>query len=172
MLRNVSSRRLILSLDVRVSHEGAASIKFDFRPSRFSLGPGRVIRVRVRARVTSGLEGGAPAEGMLVVTPVAGRELNALMPRFGTVVATQDWHPANHRSFTAQGGEWPPHCVAGTPGAEFHPGLDQGGIDLTVRKATTADDRGSSSLDACVRSLRRSAGAPQFHRGLSVEIRR
>ena len=42
--------------------------------------------------------------------------LNRLAPHFGTVVATQDWHPANHRSFTAQGGEWPPHCIAGTTG--------------------------------------------------------
>ena len=84
----------------------------------------------------------AVAEGDRVVAT-----LNALMPRFGTVVATRDWHPANHRSFTAQGGEWPPHCVAGTPGAEFHPGLDQGGIDFTVRKATTPDQEAYSGFD-------------------------
>jgi len=75
VLRNVSSRRLILSLDVRVSHEGAAAVQFSVRPLRFSLGPGRIIRVHVRARVASKLEGRAPAEGALVVTPVAGREI-------------------------------------------------------------------------------------------------
>lgn len=39
------------------------------------------------------------------------------------VAATRDWHPANHVSFREQGGIWPPHCVQGTAGAEFHPAL-------------------------------------------------
>lgn len=34
-----------------------------------------------------------------------------------------DSHPANHSSFTKQGGPWPPHCVAGTRGAEIHDSL-------------------------------------------------
>ncbi len=36
---------------------------------------------------------------------------------------SRDWHPPNHISFKAQGGVWPPHCVQGTSGAEFHPRL-------------------------------------------------
>jgi nicotinamidase/pyrazinamidase len=36
---------------------------------------------------------------------------------------SRDWHPPNHMSFQARGGPWPPHCVQGTPGAEFHGGL-------------------------------------------------
>jgi nicotinamidase/pyrazinamidase len=39
------------------------------------------------------------------------------------VFFTRDWHPPNHMSFRSQGGIWPPHCVQGTPGAEFHPDL-------------------------------------------------
>lgn len=35
------------------------------------------------------------------------------------VVATRDWHPPDHLSFREQGGPWPAHCVAGTPGAAF-----------------------------------------------------
>lgn len=35
------------------------------------------------------------------------------------LVFTRDWHPADHCSFQAQGGPWPPHCVATTPGAQF-----------------------------------------------------
>lgn len=35
------------------------------------------------------------------------------------LVFTRDWHPANHCSFHEQGGPWPPHCVADTPGAQF-----------------------------------------------------
>ena len=39
------------------------------------------------------------------------------------VIASRDWHPAQTRHFTTGGGTWPPHCVQGTPGAEFHPDL-------------------------------------------------
>lgn len=35
------------------------------------------------------------------------------------VMASRDWHPPDHCSFKAQGGPWPPHCVAGTHGAEL-----------------------------------------------------
>ena len=49
---------------------------------------------------------------------------------YDVVVATQDFHvdPGDH--FT----EWPPHCVAGTPGADLHPALDTSGIDAVFRK--------------------------------------
>jgi nicotinamidase/pyrazinamidase len=49
--------------------------------------------------------------------------INAIAPRFTTVVATQDSHPADHSSFTQYGGPWPVHCVEGTHGWEFHPDL-------------------------------------------------
>jgi subtilisin family serine protease len=75
VLRNVSYRRLILSLDVSVAREGAAGLRFDLRPQHVSLGPGRSIRVHVRARLTSKLVGTAPAEGVVIVTPAAGREI-------------------------------------------------------------------------------------------------
>jgi nicotinamidase/pyrazinamidase len=39
------------------------------------------------------------------------------------ILFTRDWHPPNHISFKNQGGTWPPHCVQGTGGAQFHPGL-------------------------------------------------
>jgi nicotinamidase/pyrazinamidase len=54
-------------------------------------------------------------------------------------VATRDWHPADHCSFTAQGGVWPPHCVAETDGADFHPALDRSRIRHVVSKAVTRD---------------------------------
>lgn len=73
--------------------------------------------------------------------------INALAPRFGTVVATQDWHPAEHRSFAPQGGPWPIHCVAGTHGAALHPALDTAPIDLTVRKAMVAEEEAYSGFD-------------------------
>ena len=93
------------------------------------------------------LPGGALAvpQGDQVV-PVA----NRLMPRFELVVATADWHPAEHCSFASnhpghEVGEiiqvggldqmlWPDHCIQNTPGAEFHPGLDRSRIDHIVHK--------------------------------------
>ncbi|HEY3266217.1 MAG TPA: nicotinamidase [Armatimonadota bacterium] len=63
--------------------------------------------------------------------------INAVMAMFPVVAATQDWHPPDHCSFAAQGGPWPPHCIAGTPGAELHPGLRQERISIRVRKADT-----------------------------------
>lgn len=39
--------------------------------------------------------------------------------KYDSIVFTKDWHPTNHCSFTAQGGPWPAHCVAGEKGAEI-----------------------------------------------------
>ena len=80
------------------------------------------------------------------VIPIA----NRLMGAFAVVVATQDWHAPGHASFASShpgrapyevvpfpyGDQvlWPDHCVAGTPGADFHPGLDLSPVQLVVRK--------------------------------------
>jgi nicotinamidase/pyrazinamidase len=76
--------------------------------------------------------------------------INELMPRFRHIVATKDWHPANHGSFASQHsghglGEtirlngldqylWPDHCVQDTPGAAFVAGLDVQQIEHVVAK--------------------------------------
>ena len=76
--------------------------------------------------------------------------INALMPRFAVVVATQDWHPPDHVSFASshaghkpldvvQAGRieqvlWPDHCVQGTAGAELHPRLEAARIGMLLRK--------------------------------------
>lgn len=39
-------------------------------------------------------------------------------------IFVRDHHPANHSSFAAQGGPWPPHCVQGTRGAQIHVDLE------------------------------------------------
>lgn len=91
--------------------------------------------------------GGALAvSGGEEVVPIIER----LMPRFGRVVLTQDWHCPNHHSFasahqarapfetiTLHYGEqtlWPDHCVQGTPGAAFHAGLRTDRAELVIRK--------------------------------------
>jgi nicotinamidase/pyrazinamidase len=57
------------------------------------------------------------------------------------VVATQDYHvdPGDHFSATPDfAASWPPHCVAGTPGARFHPGLATGRIEAVFRKGAVS----------------------------------
>ncbi len=74
--------------------------------------------------------------------------INQLMSLFPLVIATEDWHPANHISFKERGGPWPPHCVQQTAGAELHPGIDQTRIDILLRKATTPDTDAYSGFEA------------------------
>jgi nicotinamidase/pyrazinamidase len=68
-------------------------------------------------------------------------------PRFDLVVATRDWHPADHGSFVAQGGPWPPHSVQGTEGAELNPALDRAAIDVIVDKGINPDAEGYSGFE-------------------------
>jgi nicotinamidase/pyrazinamidase len=51
------------------------------------------------------------------------------------VYATRDWHPPHHMSFVTEGGPWPVHCVAGTPGAAFAPTLRLPPTTVVVSKA-------------------------------------
>ena len=59
---------------------------------------------------------------------------------YEVVVATRDWHPPDHGSFREQGGIWPVHCVAGTWGAEFLPGLRVADPAEFLRKGTGGED--------------------------------
>ncbi len=81
-----------------------------------------------------GVTGGAAvAEGVT-------RLLTENPDRYDVVIASRDWHDGHNDN----GGHfhatpdfvdtWPAHCVAGTPGAEYHPAIDEGLIDVHVRK--------------------------------------
>jgi nicotinamidase/pyrazinamidase len=77
---------------------------------------------------------------------------NRVMRQFSTVVATQDWHPADHKSFAINNpgtrpGDvielagkpqvmWPAHCVQGSAGARLHEGLERERISEIVQKGT------------------------------------
>ena len=86
------------------------------------------------------LPGGALAvpDGDSVI-PVLAACAKAFSSRDLTVIASRDWHPPDHCSFEQQGGPWPPHCVAGTPGAELHQDLDLPPDAIIVDKATTRE---------------------------------
>jgi nicotinamidase/pyrazinamidase len=66
---------------------------------------------------------------------------------FDLVVATRDWHPPDHSSFEAQGGTWPVHCVAETPGAELHPALERSQVEVIVDKGRSREGPGYSGFD-------------------------
>ncbi len=103
----------------------------------------------------------AVSEGDDVVAP-----LNVLAERFPLVVATRDWHPPNHDSFRERGGPWPAHCVAGTAGAELHPGLDATRVQLIVDKGQAPDRAGYSGFeDTGLEATLRKRGVDTIHVG-------
>lgn len=71
------------------------------------------------------------------VVPVLNRYLAAFAAKGLPIYATRDWHPANHCSFKVRGGPWPPHCVAGSGGAQFAPGLKLPPQTAVISKADT-----------------------------------
>ena len=91
--------------------------------------------------------GSLPVEGGIEIIPV----LNAYIKRFADakahVFASRDWHPANHISFRAQGGRWPPHCVQETDGAKFSPDLNLSSVIGVISKATNPEHEAYSVFD-------------------------
>jgi nicotinamidase/pyrazinamidase len=80
---------------------------------------------------------------------IAGRIAELLdSGRFALVVATRDWHPADHGSFDTQRppGIWPPHCIQNTRGAELHPSLDRARVDVVVDKGQESWTEGYSGF--------------------------
>ena len=110
--------------------------------------------------------------------------VNELQRHFDLVVATQDWHPANHGSFavnhagrhvfelTTLGGLpqvlWPSHCIQGTGGAEFVRGLESGGINKVFHKGTDPEiDSYSGFFD---NGHRKATGLGDHLRGQGVSV--
>ena len=118
---------------------------------------------------------------------------NKLSPRFELVVATQDWHPADHASFAANHpgkkvGDvidlnglrqilWPVHCVQGTRGAAFAPGLDvsrvrrvfQKGTDRTIDSYSGFFDNGHRKSTGLADYLREQRVDEVFVMGLATD---
>ncbi len=90
------------------------------------------------------LPGGALAvpEGDQVIDPI-----NRIIDQFRLVIATQDWHPVDHKSFQEQGGPWPRHCVQGTPGADLSSRLKQEAIHKYIRKGVGREGMGYSPFE-------------------------
>ncbi|MFT3931090.1 MAG: isochorismatase family protein [Spongiibacteraceae bacterium] len=63
------------------------------------------------------------------------------------IIATRDWHPSDHGSFSKNGGVWPVHCVQHSPGAAFSKRLKLPKNTFIIDKGTVADDPGYSAFD-------------------------
>jgi nicotinamidase/pyrazinamidase len=82
------------------------------------------------------------------IVPVVNRYLDRFASAGAPVFLTRDWHPPVTRHFQAYGGVWPPHCVQGTRGAEFHPGLTPPAGAVIVSKGMDPDQDAYSAFQA------------------------
>ena len=64
-----------------------------------------------------------------------------------SIFATRDWHPPNHCSFREQGGNWPIHCVADSPGAEPPSSFRLPSSAVIVKKGTAPETEGYSGFE-------------------------
>jgi nicotinamidase-related amidase len=79
--------------------------------------------------------GELPVEEGDKIIPIMNKYIQKFQEAGAKIYATRDWHPPNHKSFKEYGGIWPPHCLKGSKGAEFHP-------DLKLPEGTTVISAG------------------------------
>jgi len=100
------------------------------------------------------------------VVPVLNRYIEAFAHQQRPIFATRDWHPADHCSFAAQGGPWPPHCIAGSAGAGFADALHLPPETIIVSKADTPEADAYSGFEGTtLDSALKQRGIRQVHIG-------
>ncbi|HJV84373.1 MAG TPA: nicotinamidase [Noviherbaspirillum sp.] len=81
------------------------------------------------------------------VVPVLNRYIALFTQLRLPIYATRDWHPTNHCSFKPYGGIWPPHCIAGSHGAEFPAALQLPEGTIIISKAQDVDKDAYSGFE-------------------------
>ncbi|HEX4960231.1 MAG TPA: isochorismatase family protein [Thermoanaerobaculia bacterium] len=116
-------------------------------------------------------EGALPTVEPSSMVPGINEAMAAARGRGFTIVATRDWHPPDHESFSRNGGIWPDHCVAGSPGAEFHPGLVFPEGVVVVSKGSERAGLGYSPFEnpIMVELVRRHPGVTVYVTGVALE---
>ena len=84
--------------------------------------------------------GSLPVAGGDLVMPVLSAWAAAAEQAGVPIFVSRDWHPTKTTHFKDYGGVWPPHCVMGTHGAEFHP-------DLHVPRTATIVSKGMGEAE-------------------------
>lgn len=80
------------------------------------------------------------------VVPVLNRYIDQFRKAGLPIFATRDWHPEKTSHFKSGGGPWPPHCIQGSKGAQFHPNLKLPADALIVSAGMGADEDGYSGF--------------------------
>ena len=80
------------------------------------------------------------------VIPALNRHIDKFTKAGLPIFATRDWHPANTSHFNTSGGPWPPHCIQGSKGAEFHPDLKLPPDTVIVSAGMGSDEDGYSGF--------------------------
>ena len=78
---------------------------------------------------------GMPTKGNNLI-PVINAYIKHFSRQGWSILATRDWHPPNHSSFSEQGGACPTHCVQGSRGAQFHSDLVMPPGMMVISKGT------------------------------------
>jgi nicotinamidase/pyrazinamidase len=91
--------------------------------------------------------GALAAPGGVEIIPAVNRHVATAITRGMPVYATRDWHPVRTTHFKDYGGNWPPHCVQGTAGAQFHPALKLPPDAIIVNKGDDPQRHGYSAFE-------------------------
>ncbi|MBI5327178.1 MAG: nicotinamidase [Deltaproteobacteria bacterium] len=82
------------------------------------------------------------------VVPVLNKYIKMFQKAGLVIYASRDWHPEKTQHFKQFGGLWPPHCIQGTKGAEFHPGLKLPLHTVIVTKGENPNEDSYSGFQA------------------------
>lgn len=91
--------------------------------------------------------GALPIEEGDRVVPVINEWIEKFARHRLPVFASRDWHPRDHLSFEPEGGQWPPHCIQDTSGADFHKQLNLPESAVVVTKGVRFDQDQNSAFD-------------------------
>lgn len=110
------------------------------------------------------------------VIPVLNRIIERFEARGRPIYASRDWHPPDTKHFREFGGPWPPHCIAGTPGANLHPELRVPSGTILISTGQDREDDGYSAFEGItedgrrlVDDLRRRAVSELYVGGLATD---
>jgi nicotinamidase/pyrazinamidase len=80
------------------------------------------------------------------IVPVLNRYIDQFKKAGLPIFATRDWHPVKTSHFNTSGGPWPPHCIQGSKGAQFHPDLKLPPDTVIISAGTASDEDGYSGF--------------------------
>jgi nicotinamidase/pyrazinamidase len=91
--------------------------------------------------------GALEVPGSARVLDAVNRQIDQAVAEGVPIYASRDWHPPTTQHFRPYGGQWPVHCVQGTPGARFHESLRLPSSAVIVSKGEHDDRPGYSAFE-------------------------